>query len=200
MNWQYLLLLITIVSCYPKLPCVTSDGNCPDYLECAIKAPEDCNEGYFKPNISDCGCCPACIKYLERGEDCHGINIPPLYECGNDLVCSQRTGTCVPPSAESPLIEEALYSSKESKFSQNNCLEANQSTIGYHPKCTKDGSFTPKQCQDDLCFCVTVEGKPITRYKIPVKQAEQMECVCARVEAERNSGRMCDEFGNYKTI
>ena len=54
MQWHYLLFLNTLATCYPKMPCVTSDGTCPDDLECAISEPEDCNEGHFKQNVTDC--------------------------------------------------------------------------------------------------------------------------------------------------
>ncbi|PSN38731.1 hypothetical protein C0J52_15353 [Blattella germanica] len=119
MNWPYLLLLSTAVNCYPKLPCMTADGLCPSELECAINSEEDCGEmGNFKPNATDCGCCPACVKLLDRGEPCHGVEIPQLYECGDDLVCSERTGTCVPPSGkrQSTACVKTMVFALESKW------------------------------------------------------------------------------------
>ena len=47
------------------MPCATTvDNSCPNNLKCPIKSSEDCKEGYYKPNVTDCGCCAACIKYL----------------------------------------------------------------------------------------------------------------------------------------
>ncbi|XP_069703545.1 uncharacterized protein [Periplaneta americana] len=106
----FLCLLITAaVNSYPTPPCVPQDGACAVDVPCAIKEPEDCTTGLFRPNVDTCGCCPACVQQLGQGEPCKQVVIPATYECRDDLVCSDRTGTCVPPSAESPLVEEALF-------------------------------------------------------------------------------------------
>jgi hypothetical protein len=68
MQWVYLLTTFAVAFCYPALPCLNQDGYCTPHLQCTIKEPNDCINGHFKPNASDCGCCPACIKYL--GECC----------------------------------------------------------------------------------------------------------------------------------
>ncbi|XP_021933559.1 uncharacterized protein LOC110836558 isoform X2 [Zootermopsis nevadensis] len=196
MQWAYLFTLTTfaVAYCYPALPCLTQDGYCTE-LQCAIKQPDDCINGHFKPNVSDCGCCPSCIKFLDRGQPCHQVEIPAEYECGADLVCSERTGTCVPPSAETPLVEEA---SKGSNQPNMPCMEA----VKLHPKkppaCTPEGAYAPRQCRGEVCFCVTLDGRPIPYYKVIRKLADSMECNCARVEIARNNGRMCNKLGNFK--
>jgi hypothetical protein len=76
-------------------------------------------------------------------------------------------------SAESPLVEEAFKGSNQANMP---CIEA----VKLHPKkppvCTPEGDYAPRQCRGEVCFCVTVDGRPIPYYKVIRKLADTMEC------------------------
>lgn len=76
-------------------------------------------------------------------------------------------------SAETPLVEEA---SKGSNQPNMPCMEA----VKLHPKkppaCTPEGAYAPRQCRGEVCFCVTLDGRPIPYYKVIRKLADSMEC------------------------
>jgi hypothetical protein len=84
MQCLYLLTTFTVVYCYPALRCLKPHGSCTPDLQCTVSKPEDCTNGQFKPNVSDCGCCPACIKYLGECDNisalrCCEITLPATH-------------------------------------------------------------------------------------------------------------------------
>lgn len=84
------------------------------------------------------------------------------------------------------------------------------------PTCDPDGSYAPKQCQADRCYCARADGEPysIESYSVPrySKEADSMTCNCLRQrELLEQAGpklvssmlvstflrQRCDRNGNY---
>ncbi|CAL1275924.1 unnamed protein product [Larinioides sclopetarius] len=63
---------------------------------CEKPCPEvKCKEGEtYEENASLCECCPACIKYLDKGEKCPSLHIrggpPPTTKCREGLSCLEN--------------------------------------------------------------------------------------------------------------
>ena len=49
------------------------------------------------------------------------------------------------------------------------------------PTCTADGSYTPVQCYEGYCWCVTPEGKPLPRTSV---RGETPNCSQGKVTIE----------------
>ncbi|XP_067003315.2 uncharacterized protein [Anabrus simplex] len=189
--WSYLrgcTMILLLIACCQAYPATTCTNVCDPAI--CKNSTVSCEGGYLKPNASECGCCPVCIRYLDRGDECRATHIPPDHECGEGLHCSERTGTCVPPDSVVVNITERP---------QLPCNKAPQ----YKVTCSFDGTYGPRQCNDERCYCVTPDGQEIAPYQVPSQDKLKMECVCARVEhalstATKQKLEMCDRFGNYK--
>ncbi|CAL1291105.1 unnamed protein product [Larinioides sclopetarius] len=122
--------------------------HCDDF--CKIVACEsiaDCSKGRIIRNASYCGCCDACIKFLEINEPCE----KPVEGSLKDI--------------KAPRCKDGLkcINGKCSQACSRHLDYLNQSmgiSFNIHPQehCTKTGDFERLQCIKDLCYC----ANPIT--------------------------------------
>ncbi|XP_063217745.1 insulin-like growth factor-binding protein 7 [Bacillus rossius redtenbacheri] len=185
-----LALLAAVAAAYPWA------GRCVLRRKCeAVACPAlECAGGQVRPNASSCGCCPACVKLLDRGDPCFQA-VNEEVACSAGLECSEKTRTCVPSIGT---IHKPPDSSRHPP-----CGSSKQTPWNSPPKCSWDGTYAPRQCNAKHCMCVAPNGT-VLPYKQLRKHEDKMECVCARVEYAMSqfwSQRhvMCDPFGNYKT-
>ncbi|CAF1023548.1 unnamed protein product [Didymodactylos carnosus] len=74
------------------------------------------------------------------------------------------------------------------------------------PQCSEDGTYYPKQCNFNSCWCVTSSGIKIGNFESTIEEAESMNCGCAvelyKVSNLRLIGHQlfCLLNGNYDHI
>jgi len=74
----------------------------------------------------------------------------------------------------------------------------------FEAQCDGDGSYSAKQCQGSVCYCVDEAGKQIAGYQANIGSASNMDCKCARDQATYQAtgmiGRLftCTTTGSYQ--
>ncbi|GFY60187.1 uncharacterized protein TNIN_436311 [Trichonephila inaurata madagascariensis] len=85
-----LLVGISIANAIVCLPNYCDDVSC-DSVSCSSDE-EYTEHGTF------CGCCPACLKIIRKGESCAflftGIGLPPTAKCDEGLMCDFQSLLC----------------------------------------------------------------------------------------------------------
>lgn len=74
----------------------------------------------------------------------------------------------------------------------------------FQAQCDSDGSYQARQCQGSVCYCVDDMGKQIQGYQANIGSASNMDCKCARDQANYLAtgmiGRLfsCSSTGSYQ--
>ncbi|XP_071958121.1 saxiphilin-like [Antedon mediterranea] len=186
----FLSVLICAVAASSAIYC--GPEACKDF-EC--EPVEEC-DGRLEPNGGYCGCCETCVVQLGEGEVCPPLLFgAPLYtECASGLYCDQDSLLC------SQLGEcQAEYDRKS---------QITEPVLGLDlPECEDDGTFSPKQCTEAVCYCVSAEGNRIGG-KSDVWEADEVTCECQRERYETMIGEPkmgafipeCNASGDYKAV
>ena len=136
---------------------------------------ESC-EGRVQAGGSVCGCCPACIKQLNEGDNCFfnfGFGMPVNAECGQGLMCHPTKKVCQKVSGESTTQAPKFKGPCHEEYFKKSQVEV----IGQHlPQCLEDGSYAPVQCQESVCMCVDTNGKQIENFAVSIGQRSEMNC------------------------
>ncbi|CAL1291104.1 unnamed protein product [Larinioides sclopetarius] len=151
--------------------------HCDDF--CKIVACEsiaDCSKGRIIRNASYCGCCDACIKFLEINEPCEkpvegSLKDIKAPRCKDGLKCIN--GKC---SQDTDLMSRCLLLRKwmEEKRTEEDFVEDL-----WLPECDEDGSFKAKQVKKRKAICYNKQGTKLFGQEEPV-YAKDMSCACSR--------------------
>nr|XP_022905851.1 uncharacterized protein LOC111417721 isoform X1 [Onthophagus taurus] len=177
------ILIFNVLFC-----AVNCDLDCTKYQVHTDFGPEDCdNEAdfYYNPTMySDC--IPGCEKVLINvglPHDCSLMPCPPAYDC-KEKQCVLDEDSCFKYVYKTGDYENARF----------------------QPKCLVDGTWAPKQCKGDRCFCYGPKGNRIFGDAF-LNQASNMTCACSRKRAEMEEAKQyffvslhCDSMGNYEPL
>ncbi|KAG8187906.1 hypothetical protein JTE90_001668 [Oedothorax gibbosus] len=93
MHLEVFLLLTAALTVSSRIVCT------PDFCD-KIQCTPDLSCGpnqELDPHGSFCGCCPACITIIEKGQTCHPsifVGGPPPTEKCRDGICDPKTRKC----------------------------------------------------------------------------------------------------------
>jgi len=200
-----LRLLAACLSLAAASAMVCTDQTCAT-VRCAAITADTCLGGTFVENGGFCGCCDACIRALNKGEHCLAtllMGVPSTQRCGKGLYCDPRTSVCETLPNLNTLGKRDMPTCSESLLTAQN----GPHLLGkFIPACEQDGSYSAKQCHGSRCYCADpASGLPILTYTANRWEADNMDCQCARDQAEYMKtgliGKLffCTDNGSYKT-
>jgi len=186
--------------CETKTPCESKPGfQCePD----GSFSPKQCigkecwcttMEGQKLPgNFENC----ECIRQQANDDaKCNGMNGCFRIECEDDgsfspQQCIGSKCWCVKSNGE----KLDMYGSRgEINCQRVSCRDEKKSRVEL--KCEEDGSYTPKQCNAEQCWCTTVNGKEISGTRR--SSAQYLNCACFRQQSKDK--KKCSGHGCFIT-
>ncbi|XP_023216405.1 U24-ctenitoxin-Pn1a-like [Centruroides sculpturatus] len=102
-----------------------------------------------------------------RKSSANDAKVKIVYECEDDdtfvgLQCYQHSKFCACYSRDGQAISSASTKLRRCECLREADIQMSKEGETYVPTCEEDGSYFPKQCDEDKCWCVNSHGEKIS--------------------------------------
>lgn len=142
------------------------------------------NQNNFK-NKKDCqkACyrvmCKKSVQCANQAMSCQELN----HTCHKfpEAVCTVDFCACNKTKFLNPISNEPVDCGKTVKLCSRRLAKYHVDSVTnssglMKPKCEIDGSYSPRQCRDKICFCVNALGKELPGKTVHISKADTLIC------------------------